>query len=87
MPVQKKPVVRKAAPSAPKRSAGGSSAGAGEKPACVREIEQFAASSVDDAWRKLEGRVRLSDADMNLWIEAMRADRARWILKERRKEK
>lgn len=56
------------------------------KPAAVREVEAGAQLSVDQAWAKLAGRSRLSDADRRMWVEACRAERLRWVIRERRKE-
>lgn len=56
------------------------------KPAAVREVEAGAAASVDQAWAKLAGRARLTDSDRRMWVEACRAERLRWVIKERRKD-
>lgn len=56
------------------------------KPAAVREVEAGAALSVDQAWAKLAGRARLTDADRRMWVEACRAERLRWVIRERRKD-
>lgn len=56
------------------------------KPAAVREVEAGAPTTLDGAWARLCGKAKLSDADLDLWIAACRADRARWVLRERKKE-
>ncbi len=56
------------------------------KPAAVREVEAGAALSVDQAWAKLAGRSRLTDADRRMWVEACRAERLRWVVRERRRD-
>lgn len=56
------------------------------KPAAVCEVEAGAQLSVDQAWAKLAGRARLSDADRRMWVEACRQERLRWVIRERRKD-
>lgn len=56
-----------------------------DKPAPVREVELGAKDSVERAWLKLKSRPKLGEADLDLMIGAMRADRERWIIGERKK--
>lgn len=56
-----------------------------KKPACVTEVEQGANLTLEGTWARLKGRAKLSAADMDLWITACREDRARWVIKERKK--
>lgn len=67
------------------KSASKPNAGA-SKPAAVAEVEAGALTSVDEAWEKLRGRTKLTEADRKLWVQACRAERARWILREKKRE-
>ena len=59
---------------------------AAAKPAAVREVEAGAGNSVDQAWVKLRGKAKLNDADRRRWVDACRAERLRWVVRERKRE-
>ena len=54
-----------------------------EKPEAVKEGEEGAGTSVEEAWAKLKGsHPNPSDEDFELFIEASRRERGRWELKQ-----
>ena len=57
------------------------------KPKAVLAVEANAPSAVTEAWAKLESGASISDDDLPLIVAAARANRQRWLLKQKEKGK
>lgn len=57
------------------------------KPKAVEEVEASAPTAVDEAWAKLVNGGEITDADLPLLVEAARANRQRWLLRQKEKGK
>ena len=57
------------------------------KPKAVLEVEATAPTAIDQAWEKLASGAEISDDDLPLIVEAARASRQRWLIKQKEKGK
>jgi len=57
------------------------------KPKAVQEVEASAPTAVQQAWDKLATGEQITEDDMPQLVEAGRAERARWLISQRKKGK
>lgn len=57
------------------------------KPKAVKEVEAAADTALSEAWAKLESGQAVTEEDYPFIIEASRADRARWLIRQAKKGK
>lgn len=73
-------------PSAAPAAASKSGASKSSKPACVREVEAGAATSIAEVWVKLKASLHVPNKrDMRLLVEGLREQRQHWIVHEKKK--
>ena len=58
-----------------------------DKPAAIKEVEADVAAAMNKAWAKLaEATPTITEEDLPLIIQASRANRERWLVKQRKKK-